>query len=71
MVLKPKRPTLAKTALGWGTLKFRYVRTQRWTTPLGRFCNIGNTSRLSTNYSPRQTVATVSGLWTARSAVLC
>jgi hypothetical protein len=30
MVLKPKRPTLAKTALGWGTLKFRYVRTQHW-----------------------------------------
>jgi hypothetical protein len=28
MVLKPKRPTLAKTALGWGTLKFRYARTQ-------------------------------------------
>ena len=23
MVLNPKRPTLAKTALGWGTLKFR------------------------------------------------
>jgi hypothetical protein len=23
IVLKPKRPTLAKTALGWGTLKFR------------------------------------------------
>jgi hypothetical protein len=22
MALKPKRPTLAKTALGWGTLKF-------------------------------------------------
>jgi hypothetical protein len=41
MVLKPKRPTLAKTALGWGTLKFRYVRMQRWATPLGRFCNIG------------------------------
>jgi hypothetical protein len=29
MVLKPKSPTLAKTALGWGTLKFRYARTQR------------------------------------------
>jgi hypothetical protein len=24
MVLKTKRPTLAKDALGWGTLKFRY-----------------------------------------------
>jgi hypothetical protein len=23
MVLKPRRPTLAKTALEWGTLKFR------------------------------------------------
>jgi hypothetical protein len=22
---KPKRPTLAKTAPGWGTLKFRYA----------------------------------------------
>jgi hypothetical protein len=41
MVLKPKRPTLAKTALGWGTLKFRYARTQLWP-PLDRFCNIGN-----------------------------
>jgi hypothetical protein len=30
MVLKPKRPTLAKTALEWGTLKFHYARTQRW-----------------------------------------
>jgi hypothetical protein len=39
MKLKPKRPTLAKTALGWGTLKFRYVRTQHGP-PLGRFCNI-------------------------------
>jgi hypothetical protein len=29
MVLKPKRPTLAKTALEWGTLKFHYARTQR------------------------------------------
>jgi hypothetical protein len=36
MVLKPKRPTLAKTAPGWGTLKFRYVRTQHGP-PLGRF----------------------------------
>jgi hypothetical protein len=39
MVLKLKRPTLAKTTLGWGTLKFRYVRTQHGP-PLGRFCNI-------------------------------
>jgi hypothetical protein len=40
---KPKsgnqRPTLAKTALGWGTLKFRYARTQHWVA----FADIGNT----------------------------
>ena len=32
MVLKPKRPTLAKTALGWSTLKFRHPAAQRWDT---------------------------------------
>jgi hypothetical protein len=34
MVLRTKRPTLAKTAPGWGTLKFRFVTpaTQSWTT---------------------------------------
>jgi len=32
MVLRPKRPTLAKTALEWGTLKFHYARTRRWAT---------------------------------------
>jgi hypothetical protein len=28
MVLKLKRPTLAKTTLGWGTLKFHYPAAQ-------------------------------------------
>jgi hypothetical protein len=32
MVLKPKSPTLAKTALGWGILKLRYPAAQPWDT---------------------------------------
>ena len=29
---KPQRPTLAKDALEWGTLKFLYARMHRWAT---------------------------------------